>query len=486
MRRASGERRARRGLDADDADLGPQCVERDRDPCREPAAADGDHHGRRPVGELLGELEPERPLAGDDARVLEGVHERGSGLLRAGECERGRLVEALARQLDLGPVAPSGVDLRHGRGLGDEDRRGDAGLARRPRNRLPVVPGARRDDAGGALVRGELRDRVERAPDLERACPLEVLGLEQHRPAREAREGLRREHRRDARDAGETLLRLPDVVDRRARGRHPPAPVTASTTSETAVRGSTSRRVHALDGRLHGRVHRHRLARAFAETGDGERLDLAAQVPLAPPSELAAFLEAGAPRLERLPQLGHALSADRVRQEDRWPPLAVGVERHDRADLLQHRLRARVVHLVHDDHVRDLHDPGLQRLHGVARAGHQHEEDDVGDADHLDLALARPDGLEEDDVLPGRVHEQQRLERRLGEPAEVPTRPHRADVDGRVEEVVGETDPVAQERPTGEGARRVDRDDADRAPCGPHLDDERADERVTCRRRAAP
>ena len=82
-------------------------------------------------------------------------------------------------------------------------------------------------------------------------------------------------------------------------------------------------------------------------------------------------------------------------------------------------------------------------------------------ADHLDLALARPDGLEEHDVLPGGVDEEQRLEGRLGEPAEMPARAHRADVHAGVEEVVGEPDPVAEQRAAGERARRVDRDDAD-------------------------
>ena len=54
-----------------------------------------------------------------------------------------------------------------------------------------------------------------------------------------------------------------------------------------------------------------------------------------------------------------------------------------------------------------------------------------------DLALPGADGLEEDDVLAGRVEHEQRLERRLGEPAEVPARPHRADEDAGVEEVLG-------------------------------------------------
>ena len=39
--------------------------------------------------------------------------------------------------------------------------------------------------------------------------------------------------------------------------------------------------------------------------------------------------------------------------------------------------------------------------------GHQHEQHRVGDPDHLDLALARAHGLQEDDVLAGRVEQEQ-------------------------------------------------------------------------------
>ena len=63
--------------------------------------------------------------------------------------------------------------------------------------------------------------------------------------------------------------------------------------------------------------------------------------------------------------------------------------------------------------------------------------------------------------LPGGVEHEQRLQRRLGEPAEVAARAHRADEDVGVEEVVGEADAVAEQRAVRERARRVDGDDAD-------------------------
>src|SRR5436190_663674 len=84
--------------------------------------------------------------------------------------------------------------------------------------------------------------------------------------------------------------------------------------------------------------------------------------------------------------------------------------------------------------------PRLEGLHRVARARHQHEQHGVHDADHLDLALPRPDRLEEDELLARSVEHEQCLQRRLGEPAQMSARPHRTDEDAWVEEMVGEPD----------------------------------------------
>src|SRR5205823_3798055 len=61
----------RRGLDADHAYLGPPGLDGQRHPRDEAAAADGQQHGVD-VGELIEQLEADRALAGDDARVVEG------------------------------------------------------------------------------------------------------------------------------------------------------------------------------------------------------------------------------------------------------------------------------------------------------------------------------------------------------------------------------------------------------------------------------
>src|SRR5205085_4644666 len=58
----------------------------------------------------------------------------------------------------------------------------------------------------------------------------------------------------------------------------------------------------------------------------------------------------------------------------------------------------------------------------------------------------------------------------------VAARAHRADEDALVEEMVGEPDPVAEERALAERARGVDRDHADGAAVAAQVPDERADQ----------
>ena len=87
------------------------------------------------------------------------------------------------------------------------------------------------------------------------------------------------------------------------------------------------------------------------------------------------------------------------------------------------------------------------------------------------------DRLEQDEILARRVEQERRLQGRLRQTAEVAARPHRADEDLGVEEVVREADPVAEQRSLRERARRVDRDHAHRPPQTAHVPDERAHER---------
>src|SRR5918994_779397 len=211
-------------------------------------------------------------------------------------------------------------------------------------------------------------------------------------------------------------------------------------------------------------------------TRRGHREHLTGEVLAAPLVQQPVRLEVRAVLGDLVPELLDPLLLERFGEDDRRTPIALLVEAEDRTHLVEHRLRRRVVLLVDDDHVRDFHDSGLQRLHRVARARHQREHDGVGDADHLDLALTGPDCLEEDEIPPGCVEDEQGLQRRLGEPAQMAAGAHRADEDPGIEEVVGEPNPVAEQRALGERAGGIDGDDADRLAQCADVSDERADQ----------
>ena len=80
------------------------------------------------------------------------MDEGRAALLHVGHCGSHRVLEPLSLEDQLGSVGAAGLDLRHRRVLWDEDPRLDAGLTRRPRDRLAVVAGARCDHAGLAFA----------------------------------------------------------------------------------------------------------------------------------------------------------------------------------------------------------------------------------------------------------------------------------------------------------------------------------------------
>ncbi len=216
--------------------------------------------------------------------------------------------------------------------------------------------------------------------------------------------------------------------------------------------------------------------RARARAGRGGH-DLGGQIAPPPSFELACPGESLAQPAQRRPERVDALVPHRFGEHDRRLPPGVGGEREHGADVARERLGTGLMHLVDGDHIGDLHDPRLQRLHRVAGAGHEHENDGVRDAHHLDLALTGTDRLEEDDVPAARIQQKEALQRRLGEAAQMPTRAHRADEHTGIEEVIDEPDPVAEQCPLRERAGRVDGDDAYREPEAADVADERGDQR---------
>ena len=260
-------------------------------------------------------------------------------------------------------------------------------------------------------------------------------------------------------------MRRLDVSERRAHVH--PAGRPCSRISSTALSGSSRPRLHLVEQPLKLGVAGDGLLEVRLRPRARDREDLAGELVGAPFRQEPLVLEVRAMLLDRLPQLVDPAAADRLGEDDRRLPVALGLDLEDRAHLGHHRPGRRMVALVHDDHVGNLHDPGLERLDRVARARHEREHGRVGEPGDLDLALAGPDRLDVDEVLAGGVEDQRGLERRLGEPAQVPAGPHRADEDLGIEEVVGEPDPVAEQRARGERAGRVDRDDADRLASSP-------------------
>ena len=132
-------------------------------------------------------------MTGDDVVVVERMQEVETlGLERLDHREQ---PGHLGRESDLAAVASSGRDLRLRRGFGHHDGHVHALGAPGVRDGLGGVPRAHGDDAGAAGRRREPRHRVDRAADLERAGPLEVLELQERLGTDPVPEGVARDQR---------------------------------------------------------------------------------------------------------------------------------------------------------------------------------------------------------------------------------------------------------------------------------------------------
>ena len=142
------------------------------------------------------------------------------------------------------------------------------------------------------------------------------------------------------------------------------------------------------------------------------------------------------------------------------------------------------VGLGDDEHVGDLHDPGLQELQHVAGAGLDDDRDGVGRLGHLGLGLADADGLDHHDVERGG----QRLRRgaRGGrEPAEPLAGRGRADEQPAVGRVGLDPHAVAEQRAARALGGRVDGQHRDRpAVRAPGARERRQQRRLAGARRA--
>ena len=148
-----------------------------------------------------------------------------------------------------------------------------------------------------------------------------------------------------------------------------------------------------------------------------------------------------------------------------------------RPQLGRRPLCARLVALVDDDQVGDLEQAGLDRLDLVAHLGRLEHDRRVGSGRDLDLALAGPDRLDQDQVETGGVQHRRGRRGRRGQPSGVAARCHRADEHAVIAGVRLHPDPVAEQRAAGDRARRIDRDDRHGAAARPDLGDQRRDKR---------
>jgi len=127
---------------------------------------------------------------------------------------------------------------------------------------------------------------------------------------------------------------------------------------------------------------------------------------------------------------------------------------------------------VDSKNVGDFHDTRLGRLNVVAPTRLHHEDDHIGEANHLDLGLTNADRFKEDYVPAHGVDNLNRLAARHGEPAQMPPRGHAADEHAFVGEMAAHANAVAQNRAAREGARRIDGQDAHAFPLGPKSGDQ--------------
>jgi hypothetical protein len=142
-------------------------------------------------------------------------------------------------------------------------------------------------------------------------------------------------------------------------------------------------------------------------------------------------------------------------------PVLTGADLEEEAERVEERFHAGEVGLVDEEEVADLEDPGLEGLDDVAGRRLEDENDQVGAVEDVELGLADPHGLDEDAVHAEGVEDIGHVRRRGGEAAVALARGQGADEDAAVVERRLHPDPVAEEGPPGERARRVDGDDRD-------------------------
>ena len=189
---------------------------------------------------------------------------------------------------------------------------------------------------------------------------------------------------------------------------------------------------------------------------------------------------AGAKRLDRRQQVGYPGGSRRHRSHDRWTPLCVAplLQRQHRVDRRRHPIGAFPIGLVDHEDIGDLHDAGLQGLHLIAGAGHERHNRHIRGAHDVHFVLPDSDGLNDDDVVPGRVEDDGGFGGRPREASQMASRRHAADKHALVFGVRLHAHAVAQNRSAAVRARRIDAQHADGTPALANLCREPVHERA--------
>ena len=151
---------------------------RQRRTAQEAAAAEADEEGIERT-DLVEQFLRRGALAGDHVGVIVRRNQGHAALFGKAAPDRLAVLAVTVVDHDIAAVAARRCDLRCRCVVRHHDRRRHAEQARRQRDRLRMVAGRERDDAGFALAPVEARQRIEGAAELEGAHALEVLALEE-------------------------------------------------------------------------------------------------------------------------------------------------------------------------------------------------------------------------------------------------------------------------------------------------------------------
>ncbi len=180
-----------------------------------------------------------------------------------------------------------------------------------------------------------------------------------------------------------------------------------------------------------------------------------------PPFDLTGLVQVGFVPLDGGDELVDSLAFERLSSDQFGHPARPLLHLHHRADLAAKLVGHRVIGLVDDEDVGNLHDSGFEHLNRIAAPGLQCHDRGLCELGDCNFTLTDSDRFDQHQIETKGVHQQHRIGGSTGEPAEMSAARHRTNEDRFVGKVFGETNPVAEQGAVREGRARIDGDDAD-------------------------